>query len=252
MSSYPDGKYIGELTVIVNGVLQDRATGNGLINSDSPPHNDIYLDAWDYVTLDEYNGAANKVKGTTPYAARFARLGEIVSDQTGNVRIIETHIVDSFADALQKCSAWMTAGFEGAILKDKDAIFRDGTSPQQLKLKLEIDAEVRVTGFIEGTPGTKRESTFGSITFATDDGTIKGSCSGFNDTQLEDFNSRREELVGQVFTVQFNDITKGRDNDYHALSHPRFVEFRTDKDETDTLERVLKSKNMAMCIGDTH
>ena len=144
----------------------------------------------------------------------------------------------------------MTAGYEGAILKDRDAIFRDGTSPQQLKLKLEIDVDVRITGFKEGTPGTKREATFGAMTFETDDGQIKGRTSGFTDAQLEDFNSRREELIGQIMTVTCNDITKGRDNDYHALSHPRFIELRNDKTDTDTLERALETKEMAMAVGE--
>ena len=50
-------------------------------------------------------------------------------------------------------------------------------------------------------------------------------------------------------TVQFNDITKGRDNDHYAFSHPRFIEFRDDKDETDTLEKVNQLKEMAMELG---
>lgn len=254
LSTYPDGHYIGELTVIQDDVLQDRATGNGLINSDNPPHDDIYLDLWDYVTLEEYTNAANKIKGTTPYYQRLQRLNEIIGDNLSpnrqHVALIETYTVSSFADAVQRCADWMTAGYEGAILKDRDAIFRDGTSPQQLKMKLEIDVDVRITGFREGTPGTKREATFGAMTFETDDGMIRGRTSGFTDAQLEDFNSRREELIGQIMTVTCNDITRGRDNDYYALSHPRFVELRSDKTETDTLERALETKEMTMSVGE--
>lgn len=257
LQDWPDGVYIGELTVMDerSGKPLDRATGNGLINSDNPPHEHIKLELWDYVTQEAYKAAENKIKGTVAYKDRLKQLGEIIDSTVGeghyNIDIIETVGVSSAREALQQTSVWMEAGFEGGILKDNDAIFRDGTSPQQLKMKLEIDAEVRVTGFIEGTPGTKREATFGSMTFASDDGMIKGSCSGFTDTQLEDFNSRRTELTGQVFTIRFNDITKGRANEHYALSHPRFVEFRNDKDETDTLERVLESKEMAMCVGES-
>lgn len=35
----------------------------------------------------------------------------------------------------------------------------------------------------------------------------------------------------------------------HAFSHPRFIELRNDKDETDTLARVQASKQMAMNLG---
>jgi hypothetical protein len=33
------------------------------------------------------------------------------------------------------------------------------------------------------------------------------------------------------------------------LSHPRFNEIRTDKNETDTLERILETKQMSMAMG---
>lgn len=249
MSTYPDGHYFGELTVMRDGVVLDRATGNGLINSLEPPHENIVLDTWDYVTLEEYTDASNKVKCKTPYWKRLEKLKQIVSEisaEGSNVRVIETHEVNSIREALEHCNRWMEMGLEGAILKDRDAVFRDGTNPQQLKLKLEIDIEVRLTGFQEGTIGTAREKTFGAILFETDDGKIKGRCSGFTDEQLVDFNSRREEMIGKIFTVQFNDLTKGRNNEHYALSHPRFIEIRDDKTETDTLESALELKKMAM------
>ena len=111
---------------------------------------------------------------------------------------------------------------------------------------MEIDADVRITGFSEGTPGTKREKTFGAIMYENDEGTVKGQCSGFTDQQLEDFNSKRAELIGKVMTVQFNDLTRARNSETYALNHPRFIELRNDKDETDSLERLFELKNMAM------
>ena len=238
-----DGVYIGEM--LVNGI-SNRSKSNGLINSDNPPHNEIIIELWDYITLDEYSRPKDK-KNKTSYKERFKQLIKIISALPGtHIKLIPTTEVFSVQEALQKVQEWMAQGFEGGILKDKSNIFIDHTSPTQLKLKLEIDADVRITGFIEGKKGTKREKTFGAITFETDDGKIKGSCSGFTDKQLEDFNSKRDELIGKIITVEFNDITKGRDNNYYALSHPRFIEIRDDKSETDTLERVQKSKEMAI------
>jgi hypothetical protein len=143
----------------------------------------------------------------------------------------------------------MEDGLEGGIFKDPNGIFKDGTSKQQLKMKLEMDIDVRITGFKEGTIGTKRESTFGAITFETDDGKIKGAVSGFSDDQLKQINSDRDSYIDKIMSVSCNDITKGRNNDHYALSHPRFNEVRTDKSETDTLERALEIKQMAMCFA---
>jgi DNA ligase-1 len=247
---YPDGHYIGELTVHQDGEVLPRAIGNGMINSDDIPHDDLVLELWDYITLEEYTDAANKIKGTTPYHKRFQSLVDIVGTQSKMVRVIETHIVTSFKEALVLCMAWMEAGLEGAIIKDAGAIFRDGTSPQQLKMKLIIEIDVRITGFKPGRVGTKREGKIGSIEFATDDGEVKGFASGFTDAQLDDMDGRRDTVLGQIMTVLCNDITKGRSNAHYALSHPRFVEIRTDKTHTDTLADVMNAKEMAMAISE--
>lgn len=248
MKDFPNGHYFGELTVRGTEGLMTRAEGNGLINSDTPPHDSIVFDVWDYVIPEEYVLAAKKEKGKIPYLTRLNILKEILASQsaTNQIKLIETHIVSSIQEALTLCSNWMTDGLEGAILKDASSVFRDGTNPQQLKLKLEIDLEVRITGFQEGTPGTVREKTFGAILFETDDGMIKGRTSGFTDAQLADFNSRREEMIGKIITVQCNDFTKARGNTYYALSHPRFIELRDDRTDTDTLERAFELKKMAM------
>lgn len=249
MKDYPDGHYIGELTVVRDGIVLPRAEGNGIIKAERETEN-WRLDLWDYVTLEAYTLAIDKIEGTIPYHERWDSLNNIIGLFYSNSKIqpVETWIVDSFQEALERCVFWMNLGLEGAILKDRNAIFRDGNSPQQLKLKLEIDADVRITGFKEGKPGTIREQSFGAMTFENDDGNIKGACSGFSKPQLKDFNSRREELIGKIITVCCNDITQAKNNDFYALSHPRFIEIRDDKDETDTLERVLETKEMAMAI----
>jgi ATP-dependent DNA ligase len=246
-SQLKDGVYIGEVLV---KDTSNRAEANGIINSDDPDHKRIYMQLWDMISLDEYSRPKDK-NNKTPYHQRLSNLKEQLKEKNFQfISLVETHKVDTVQEALKYVSEWMKQDLEGGILKDRNNIFIDHTSPTQLKLKLEIDADVRCTGFYEGTPGTKREKTFGGITYATDDGKVQGRTSGFTDTELEDFNSRREELIGKVFTIQFNDITKARDSDTYALSHPRFIEFRMDKNETDTLERILEMKKMAMEIGD--
>lgn len=246
LQHYVDGKYIGELTV--KGV-PNRAEANGMINSSKPPHDKIMLQLWDYVTLVEYANAAEKIPNTTPYAERLRQLNNNwTSVGRAHISLIPTKITHSIQEALKVTGDWMKQGYEGSIYKDKDAVFRDGTSLQQLKLKLEINLDVRITGFTAGTKGTSREATFGAITFTNDEGTIVGQTSGFSNAQLTDFNSRRDELIGSVMEVQCNDLTKGRDNEHHALSHPRFIELRPDKNTTDTLERALELRDLAMML----
>ena len=49
-------------------------------------------------------------------------------------------------------------------------------------------------------------------------------------------------------SVKFNDLMKRETNDYNSLSHPRFIELRNDKDETDTLSRIMDNRDMAMML----
>jgi len=227
-----------------------RAIGNGLINSSDVPEEDLIIDLWDYVTNDEYAIAAKKDKKnqcTTPYEQRFTKLLSIIDDcENDNIRTIEYRYVSSLGDALNDTSAWMKEGFEGSILKDLNGVFKDGTPNYQLKIKLKISAEMRCTGYKNGTPGTKWEGKIATLLFENDEGTIKGSCySGLSDERLTKINDNPEKFLNTVFEIEFNDVTKAEGNNFHAFSHSRFIEWRDDKDETDTLEKVFKLKQMA-------
>ena len=240
LKAFPDGYYTGELTI--DG--ESRFTGNGLINSLNPPLDKIIFTCWDFLTFDEYTG---KVK--TSYIDRFNRLQNLIESRDfKQVKLVENHIVNNVSEALKQVSLWMSEGLEGGVLKDFNNTFKNGTSNTQLKIKLKVDAEMRITGFTEGTPGTKREGKIGAIQFANDEGTIKGQCSGFSDAELEEFSKNKDSLIGKIISVEFNDITKAENNEYYALSHPRFIEIRNDKNETDDLKKVIQLRDMAKML----
>ena len=240
LKSFPDGYYMGELTI--DG--ESRFTGNGLINSLNPPLDKIIFTCWDFLTFDEYTG---KVK--TPYIDRFNRLQNLIENKNfGQIKLVENHVVNDVSEALKQVSLWMSEGLEGGVLKDFNNAFKNGTSNTQLKIKLKVDAEMRITGFTEGTPGTKREGKIGAIQFANDEGTIKGQCSGFSDAELEEFSKNKDSLIGKIISVEFNDVTKAENNEYYALSHPRFIEVRNDKNETDDLKKVIQLRDMAKML----
>jgi len=267
-----------------------RSIGNGLINSDDVPHENVYIDLWEYVSEEEYGKAArlkyvknenqnrkkelltyiednnlnsgkklmqkeldkeNKkriedVTTVEPYIYRFNTLKETVNSlNLEHIRIIEHEYVDTLTQATDKVQEWMGKGLEGGVLKNSSMTFKDGTNQEQLKMKLEISIELRVTGFTEGKVGTKRAETFGAIEFENDEGTIKGRTSGFSDDMLKEINQNREQYISKIIEVQCNDLTLSAGKTTYALSHPRFIEFRTDKDTTDTLERALELKESA-------
>ena len=240
MENFPNGYYTGELTI--DG--ESRFTGNGLINSLNPPYEKITFTVWDYLTDDDY-----LEKSKTPYYSRFESLSDIIEKHKSNrVKLVPNHEVNSIDEALKYVSDWMEQGLEGGVLKDKNNVFKNGTSGTQLKIKLKVDAEMRITGFTDGTIGTKREGKIGAIQFSNDEGTIKGQCSGFSDEELDLFTKNKDNLIGRIISVEFNDLVKSENNDYYALSHPVFIEIRNDKDETDTLDKVIQLRDMAKSL----
>lgn len=230
----PDGRYIGELTIA--GLI--RVAANGNINSDDPSYDKIQFTLWDYVTDPK-----------EPYHNRFEQLKNVVP-QHPLVKIVETVIVRSDEEALTQAKIWMQRGEEGAVLKDFNAPFKNGTSQLQLKIKHVIELDVRVTGFTDGAIGTSREGKVGAIEFKTDDGAIEGQTSGFDQATLDAITKNPHQYIGKIMTVQCNDLQKAEGSEVYRLMHPRFIEFRDDKTSTDDLARVQQMLKLA-CITDS-
>lgn len=230
--------FLGELTVIG---AENRSIGNGQINSLEPPHENIIMDVWDMVPIEEYRTK----NGTSLYKDRFENLKETLKDSS-RIRVIEYKIVYSMKEAFEHFQEITEGGLEGTVIKSKNMKWKDGTSTEQLKVKLAIELDMRVTGFTEGTG--KNEEYFGAITFENDEGTIKGKTgvSSMTEEMRNTIHKNREEYIGQVVTILCNDITKAKNNDYYSLSYPMFHEFRGTEKETDTFERAMEQKQMSM------
>ena len=243
LKTLPDGYYLGEFTLgKADNPDANRAEGNGNINSDNPDFNNIHYTIWDMLTEEEYTLKDSK-RG---YDERFETLTKTLETLNSSlVHVVPSLRVNNIKDALKVTSEWMNKGLEGGVLKSSKMKFKNGTSKEQLKIKLKVDVEVRCTGFIEGTKGTKYEGKNKVITFENDEGTIKGQCSGMTDSMVEEVTKNPEKYIGKVLSVQFNDLTKAEGHEFYALSHPRFAEWRDDKDETDTLEKAIQLRDMA-------
>lgn len=242
MKTLPNGYYTGEFTIgKADEPDMNRSEGNGNINSDNPDFNNIHFTVWDMLTEDEY-----ALKECRNYDERLIDMRLYIEKLNSSlVHVVPSFKVYDIEDALKVTSDWMNKGLEGGVLKSFNMKFKNGTSKEQLKIKLKVDVEVRCTGFLEGTKGTKYEGKNKVITFENDEGTIKGQCSGMTDSMVEEVTKNPEKYIGKVLTVQFNDLSKSDNNEYYALSHPRFAEWRDDKNETDTLEKTIQLRDMA-------
>lgn len=241
----------GELVVCRDGVVLPREIGNGILNSISDGGSfadnewPLFL-VWDQIPLSE---AVSKGKGSEEYRDRYHKLKNRVASQAVTdyqyVKMIETKLVFSWKEAFKHYLELVEQGLEGTIIKRPDAKWRDGTSKDQVKLKLEVDVDLEIVGFTEGKG--KNEELFGSITCRSSDELLEVNASGFSDDLRKDIFARKDELYGTIVTIKSNNIMPPTSsNQYYSLFLPRFVEFRKDKSEADSLQRIQDQFDSAM------
>lgn len=245
----------GEVLVKRDGVVLPREIGNGLLNSvlkggEFAANEQPILMVWDQIPLEEvYPGN----KYNTGYYKRYDRLYKQLHDDNTPVLIemIPTKIVHSIEEAHEHYAEMLAAGFEGTIIKDRGAIWEDTTSKSQVKYKLEIDVDLEIVGFTEGNG--KNADTFGAITCKTSDGELVVNVSGFKDKKQKgvltrkEISDMREQLIGTIMAVKSNNLMKPtKSNPKYSLFLPRFAEFRTDKTEADSLQRVIEQFDNAV------
>lgn len=247
-----DYVFSGELLVLDEDYnVLDRSTGNGILNSllQTGLLKEEYSGlSFRFVMWDLYLKDYKKDKST--YRDRFETLFEVVNNNSAldnytkfsHLKIIDSTLVYSPEDVHKITVEYMGKGEEGTIVKNPKAKFKNGTSKDFIKMKVEFECDLVVTGWIEGKG--KNENTFGSLVCESSDSKLVVNVSGFTDKQREEIAKDIDNYMGKIITVKANDIISNYLNDKKALYLPRFVEFRLDKDTADSLpeiENILKS-----------
>lgn len=236
-------QYHGELLVVRNGEVLDREIGNGILNSVcsggtfGPGEKPLYV-IWDKVPL----SAVQVGKHSQPYAQRF---GDILAALKGkgatHLKPIPTRICKSLREALMHCKELVAKGKEGTVVKKPTMPWKDGTSKDQVKLKMEADCDLLVTEIIPGRLGTKNEGKPGSLRCTTADDLLIVDVTVKNEAMRADVIANPDKWVGSIIPVVFNDVlTPSESNDNHSLFLPRMASaaYRTDKSTPDDLARV--------------
>lgn len=234
----------GELVVMgPDGKICAREIGNGMLNKAIQGTNfaDGYypvLQLWDAIPK---SACVAKGKYVKPYLQRLRALTTAI--KTADVKlvsIIETRIVRSLKEAYAHYSEKLKEGMEGTVIKLPLAIWKDGTSKEQVKLKLEAPCELEVVGFEEGKEGAKTAKTFGSLKLRSHCGKLEVNCgTGFSDALRKEINDNREDWMGAIITLKANSIMWSTDDSPNSLFLPVFLERRYDKHEADDMEQIV-------------
>ena len=242
----PDTQSHGEVVIVLDDKVLPREVGNGILNSvlqggELPEGHTAQIALWDQIPLSEVK---SKNKYAVPYQARLRELAMQIKTLAGNsteLCLVPTRIVRSKKEAYAHYRELLRDGKEGTVCKAFDAIWRDGTSKQQVKLKLEVDVDLAITNVVQGTPGTKNDGRPGSLECRTSCGGLIVNVTVKNEKMRDQIEADPDAWIDRVIAVRANSVMAPSDsNEFHSLFLPRFVEdaFRTDKSVADTLEEV--------------
>lgn len=241
LDTLDDLVFIGEAEVLDhNGNIYNRKTGNGIIlkaiknTITEEEAARVVITLWDVVPYHDFmNGLC-----LIPHDVRFAKLKELFPGKSVFPKIIPHKTVHDEAEAIKAFEELRQNGCEGAIIKNRNGVFNNTTSPNQVKMKAEFDAEFEVIDWVYGKPGTKYENNLGSIQVMSSDGKVK-SWVGSGFSHKERIGGLKDEIVGKTITVRFESLISKKGTENISLYLPRFIEIRHDKDTADDLPYLL-------------
>lgn len=224
--------------------FEERKIGNGYLNSDNADPQKVVIVIWDGVTLEDYQNRKSGIE----YSYRFGGVETIVKlADSPHVQLVESRFCDTTEEVISHFVEARSKGLEGTVIKSPKLKWKDDKVKEGLKLKNEFECEMKIVGFQDHS---KKSGQIGAIFVESQDSLVKCKVgSGLTDAQRKKFFLTKDELLGKIATIKGNDlITNELKQDQYSVFLPRFVEIREDKDEADTVDKILLTKDSIIDI----
>jgi hypothetical protein len=213
-----------------DGKPMDRKTGNGLLTKfqkgtgTKELAQQIRAVVWDIIPLTSFRAGIC----TTGYRERHLMLH---STRLERVRIAPVSMVTSMEAAQTLYQQKLDEGEEGLVLKDAKGPWEDKRVKHQVKMKAELEADLKVTGILPGAG--KYEGKIGSLLVESKDGSVTTAVgTGLSD---EDRSKDPSEYIGKIVAIKYNALITDKKTKAKSMFLPVFVEVREDKVEADTM-----------------
>jgi len=228
-----DYVFDGELLVIDDNLTLNRQTGNGILNKavkatiSDKEASMVRAVLWDRIPYVYFTDGYCP----TPYLIRWGKLKHYLDDlNLSKISLVSSHEVNNIEDTRTLFEEYYSKGEEGIILKDVNAPWENKRSKHQIKFKGELECDLKVVGYEEGTG--KYVGKLGALVCESDDGIIKVKVgSGFNDENRESI--KKQDVIGKVVAVKYNARIRSKSED-ESLFLPIFLEIREDKTQADS------------------
>ena len=216
----------------------DRATGNGIMNKaiqgtiSEEEAKRVFIRIWDIIPYDEFKSG----RATEKYITTIKKINFILKKESfKKFEMILTKIVKNKQEALKFYKIMLEKGKEGSILKNFDSVWENARSKDNVKLKIEEDVELIVTGWYEHR---KKKNWIGGLTCESSDGIIKVNVG----SGLKDPDRKKDPIyyMSKITTVRSNGIIESKGKEEKSLFLPRFPKdfVRFDKDEAQSYEDI--------------
>ena len=236
----------GELVVLDNNNnIMPRKEGNGFLTKSirgtitESEAERIRFVIWDYIPFSEYYCIKTS---SLPYHERL-RLVKLLTKYGDAFTSIDTKTVNDIQEIISEFKKRLKNGDEGIIVKNTNFIWEGKRIKEQIKLKLDLDTTLQVTGWKYGAKGTKYETMLGSLECSSSDGKVCVSVgSGFSDAFRKQFvkTYQRGDSNSMFVEIRSNGLIKNANDDTYSLFLLRFIEIRNDKTEADDFEMIQK------------
>lgn len=200
----------------------------------------IRFTAWDKLSLSEYtNGASNII-----YIQRLQHLQKILNGyKLKMVSLIDYRILTTYEEVMGHFKEALNQSLEGTVIKAKDGKWKDGKPTWQVKLKKEINLDLKIVGFNLGTG--KNSKVISSIDVESADGLLRTSPTGMKEKIMKFVTDNQSNLLGKVLEIKCSGISQNSSGEYSVL-HPVYKEIRDDKSTANTLTECIEIDEAAM------
>ncbi|CAM0111347.1 ATP-dependent DNA ligase [Vibrio phage 5P1c] len=238
----------GELVYSLDKATREQ--GNGIITkvvkgtaSEEEKENALYQ-VWDCINIGFYQP---KSEWKVNNQERRSLLEEMMERYESWCRSVNTspkvHLIEreefvSVNEAFEIFEQYVRDGYEGAIVKDMDASWKDVGKPAfNIKLKRKEPADLKVVDIFMAEEGSKYEGMLGGFICESECGEIKVRVgSGFNEEDRVNYLSKSN--LPKVVEVEYDSITEDKKSKQKSLFLPIFKRPRYDKDISDTLPEI--------------